>query len=120
MLLAKFLLGDGGGDVTVSVFPGDMGGVPAVANLWRGQLGLSEASDAEIQKLTGSLDVMGGKAILIDMSGKKSGQDTRMIGVIAPRGDRTWFYKLTGVPTVADREKDAFIRFVQSVRYPDA
>ncbi len=122
MLLAKFLINgnDGKADVTVSVFPGDVGGVLANVNRWRGQIGLEPVDQSESDKLVSSLDVMGGKAMLVDMSGQKGGQKTRLVGVIVPRGAQTWFYKLMGDPAVAEREKPALIKFVQSVRYSNA
>lgn len=124
MLLAKFLANgaDGNAEVTVSVFPGDAGGALANVNRWRGQIGLESIGQPEADKLVSSLDVMGGKAMLVDMSGTsaKTGKPSRLIGVIVPRGGQTWFYKLMGDPGAADREKTGFVRFVQSVRYPNA
>ncbi|HXT38523.1 MAG TPA: hypothetical protein VN887_00725 [Candidatus Angelobacter sp.] len=124
MLLAKFLAGgnDGKAEVTVSAFPGDAGGLLANVNRWRGQVGLAPIDQAELEKQITSLDVMGGKAMLVDVSGQnaRAGSKARLIGVIVPREGQTWFYKLMGDPAVAQREKDPFIKFVQSVRYPNA
>ncbi len=123
LLLAKFLVGgnEGGAEVTVSAFPGSTGGVLANVNRWRGQVGLAPVDEAEANKHATSLDVMGGRAMLVDVSGKnaKTGQPARLIGVIVPREGQTWFYKLMGDPGVAEREKSAFLKFVQSVRYPN-
>jgi len=124
MLLAKFLPGgnDGKTEVTVSAFPGDAGGLLANVNRWRGQVGLAPIDQAEMEKQITSLDVMGGKAMLVDVSGQsaRAGSKARLIGVIVPREGQTWFYKLIGDPAVAQREKDSLIKFVQSVRYPNA
>jgi len=59
--------------------------------------------------------------MLLDMSGQNqmTKGKVRLISVIVPREGQTWFYKLTGDPAVAERQKTAFIRFVQSVRYPN-
>lgn len=43
-----------------------------------------------------------------------------MIGVVVPRDGQTWFYKLLGQPEVAEREKSAFLQFVQSAKYSNA
>jgi hypothetical protein len=124
MLLAKFLVGgnDGKAEVTVSAFPGDVGGLLANVNRWRGQVALAPIDQADLEKQITSLDVMGGKAMLVDVSGQnaRAGSKARLVGVIVPRAGQTWFYKLMGDPAVAEREKDAFIKFVQSVRYPNA
>jgi hypothetical protein len=67
-----------------------------------------------------ALDVLGGKAMLVDVSGQSAtAGKARLIGVIVPRERQTWFYKMMGDPAVAEREKNVFIKFVQSVRYPN-
>ena len=122
--LARFEIGgsDGKAEVTVSAFPGPAGGLVANVNRWRGQLGLKPVGQSEAEKLVASLDVMGGKAMLVDMNGQhpETGQKIRLISAIVPREGLTWFYKLMGDEAAAGREKAAFIRFVQSVRYPNA
>ena len=56
--------------MTVSAFPGAAGGWLLNLNRWRGQLGLKPVGQAEAEKLVASLDVMGGKAMLVDMNGQ--------------------------------------------------
>ncbi|MDB6065005.1 MAG: hypothetical protein JWR26_1213 [Pedosphaera sp.] len=123
MLLAKFAINntDGSADLTVSSFPGDVGGTLANVNRWRGQLGLAPVAEGELDKLITQLDVLGGKAMLVDMNGQnpRTAKPARMIGVIWPRNGQTWFYKMLGDPAAIGREKDAFVKFVQSVRYPN-
>ena len=124
MSLARFEIGgrDGKAEVTVSAFPGPAGGLLENLNRWRGQLGLKPVGQAEAEKLVASLDVTGGKAMLVDMNGQnpQTGQKVRLISAIVPRDGLTWFYKLMGDEAAAGREKAAFIKFVQSARYPNA
>jgi hypothetical protein len=89
-------------------------------NRWRGQIGLSQLAQDDAEKLASSLDVLGGKAMLVDMTGDKNGRKTRLMAVMVPREGQTWFFKLMGDATVAERERAAFIKFVQSARYPNA
>lgn len=123
MLLAKFVAGspDSNSEVTVSSLPGSAGGVLANVNRWRGQLGLANIGEEEANKTLTSLDVLGGKVMLVDVTGKnrETGKDSRMIAAIWPRSSETWFFKMTGDPAAVEREKQAFIRFVQSVRFPN-
>ena len=35
-----------------------------------------------------------------------------------PRDGQTWFYKMMGDDATVAREKDAFVKFVQTARYP--
>ena len=124
MLLAKFAVTnqDGEAEITVSSFPGEVGGLLANVNRWRGQVGLAALTQEDLDKSVSRLDVLGGTATLVDMNGHaaaRAGKETRLVGVVWPRGGQTWFYKLMGDPSAAGREKDAFVKFVQSVRFPN-
>jgi len=120
-LVAKFAIGGPDNplaNVNVSASPGAGGGIVGNVNRWRGQLGLGELPEAEITKLLTPLDSPSG-AVIVDMSGKdaRSGQPARLLAAIVPQGNQTWFYKLMGNEQVVQREKDAFSKFVQSVKY---
>jgi hypothetical protein len=120
MLLGRFEVSEANGqlEITVSAFPGDVGGTVANVNRWRSQIGLPPQSQKEIQAELRPLDVADGSAILVDMTNPRDDGAIRVIGVIWPRGGHTWFYKLSGDEPLAEREKPAFLEFVQSVRYP--
>jgi hypothetical protein len=120
-LIAKFsiIAADGAqAAVNVSSLAGDGGGLEANVNRWRGQLGLPAISEI----LTGSIDVAGGKAQVVDFTGtdSKTGKPSRLIGAIVPQNGQTWFYKLMGDPEIVAQQKDAFMKFVESAKYPDA
>jgi hypothetical protein len=87
----------------------------ANVNRWRGQLGLPPISEI----FTTPLDVAGGKAQLVEMSGTnaQTGQPSQLIAVIVSQPDQTWFYKLMGDAKVVAGQKDAFVQFVQSAKY---
>jgi hypothetical protein len=105
--------------VTISVLAGEGGGVLANVNRWRGQLSLPPIAEDGLAKITESPESPGGKSTLVDFTGTDAaGQPTRMVAVSVAHGGQTWFYKLTGAGAVVGREKDAFVKFVQSVRYP--
>jgi hypothetical protein len=121
-LVAKFIVAGSDNSqaaVNVSMSAGDGGGVLGNVNRWRGQLGLNQLSQAEVDKLVTSVDIDGGKAMLVDMSGTdmKSGAKTRLVGAIVPKGQQTWFYKLMGPATLVEQQKDVFAKFVQTVNY---
>jgi len=121
-LIAKFMLtGDGGATaaVNISSSAGEGGGLVGNVNRWRGQLGLAQLSDDDAIKSVTAIDVAGGKASLVDLSGTdaRTGQPTRLIGVIVSRPDQTWFYKLMGDAKVVESQKAAFTQFVQGVKY---
>lgn len=116
MILAKFVAD--GAEVTVSMFPGDAGGLAANVNRWRGQMSLPPLGAAEAEKSASSFDVLGGKAMLVEMNGTgRTGQPARLIAAIVSRDGQSWFYKLMGDPAATAAQKDSFMKFVQSARY---
>ncbi|MGA2869386.1 MAG: Ig-like domain-containing protein [Verrucomicrobiota bacterium] len=124
-LLAQYLVqdGDARAEVNISELAGEGGGLLANVNRWRGQLGLPPiAQEDDFSKMVDSVVVPGGQGELVDMTGtnSKTGQPSRLIGVVLPQAGQTWFYKLMGDPKLVAAQKDAFIKFIQSARYPDA
>jgi hypothetical protein len=124
-LAAKFVINaetNAQATVNVSVSSGDGGGWAGNVNRWRKQLGLGELADAELKNATTALETGAGRASVVDISGTdaRSGQKARLIGAMVPRGSQTWFYKLMGNDRVVAREKDAFTRFIQTAKYPNA
>ncbi|MGO8930761.1 MAG: hypothetical protein ACLQU3_28210 [Limisphaerales bacterium] len=121
-LVAKFALaGDGNAqaNVNVSMSSGDGGGMLANVNRWRTQLSLGPEAEVDLSKELQSLDLPGGKATLVDISGQdaRTGQKARLLAVVVPRSGDTWFYKLMGDAQIVEREKEAFMKFVQTVKY---
>jgi hypothetical protein len=121
-LIAKFTLaGDGGAAaaVNVAMSAGDGGGLAANVNRWRGQLGLTPLSTDDLNKSLTTVAVTAGTAWLVEISGTdaRTGQPTRLVGVVVSQPDRTWFYKLMGDAKVVESQKDAFTQFVQGVKY---
>ena len=121
-LVAKFVLAGAANtqaSVNVSMSPGDGGGMLANVNRWRGQLGLGPEAEADLAKDLQTLDLSGAKGTLSDISGQdaRTGTKARLLAVVVPRSGETWFYKLMGDAQIVEREKDAFMKFVQSVKY---
>ncbi len=109
-------------DVNVSMSAGDGGGLVPNVNRWRRQLGLEGLAGSEVNKLVSNLDVDGGKAMQVEMTGTnaKTGQKARLVAVIVPKSGQTWFYKLMGNEQTVEREKPAFTKFVQTAKYSNA
>jgi hypothetical protein len=121
-LVAKFIIqgnGDAAAAVNVSQLDGDGGGLLPNINRWRGQLGQTPLTEADLANLP-TIDASGVKATVADITGTdpRSGKPARLVGVMLPRNGQTWFYKLMGDPAVVAQQKDALIKFVQSAKYP--
>ncbi len=119
-LFAKFSIAANGAkaDVNISQLLRDGGGMLANVTRWRGQLGLSPLDEAGLAKIISA----SGSASVVDFSGvnAKTGQPARLVGAAVPHGGQTWFYKLMGDDAVVAAQKDAFLKFIQSAKYPDA
>lgn len=106
--------GSGGtGDLSITAFPGDTGGLHANVNRWRGQIGLAPVSNAEVEAGIEHLDMNGLHADFVDLSGANG---VRLLGAIVPLERETWFFKLTGPDALLAQERAAFRAFIQSVK----
>ncbi len=88
-------------------------------NRWRGQLQLDSWSQDELANAAKTLSVDGVEAPFVELIGQdvRTGEPSCTLGVIVPRGERSWFFKLTGDVGLAQREKANFEKFVQSVKF---
>ncbi len=108
-------------EVVVSVFPGDVGGLLANINRWRGQIGMGPAAPDEISSFTSDMEVDGTKSTVVDLKadavppGKT--QPPRMLVVTVPHAGSSWFFKITGDAPLVAAQKDAFLQFVKSVKF---
>jgi hypothetical protein len=122
-LVTKFVIGSGDATaaVNVSQLAGDGGGLLPNLNRWRAQLGQTPQTEDDLAKLP-TIDASGVKATLVEINGTdaRSGKAASLVGVVLPLNGQTWFYKLMGDPAVVAAQKDAFIQFVQSAKYPTA
>ena len=108
--------GDATADLSITAFPGSVGGDLANINRWRGQVQLPSITDADLATATKRIETHGFRVTTVDFTGTAAGAPTRVLGAIVPVGDATWFFKLTGpVPLVA-REQAAFAAFLQTIR----
>jgi hypothetical protein len=121
MLLAKFSAtdGDARAEITVSSFPGDVGGLVMNVNRWRRQVGLESLDDAAATAAVKDISVQSETGKLLDVEGtdSRTSKPARLIGVALPHGDQTWFFKMLGDSKVVAAQKDDFTKFVQSVKF---
>jgi len=122
MVLAKFTASGEGAtrtDITVSSFPGDVGGLLANVNRWREQVRLGPITEAALAGEGQTLELPDGKATVVDVTGSdsKTGKPARLVGVVVPRKGETWFYKMMGDSSVTGREKPGLLKFVQSAKH---
>jgi len=109
--------GDGNveADLSITAFPGDVGGELANVNRWRSQIQLSPITAAELPGAITRREINGLKVAVVDVAA--TGADAqRTLGAMVPFNGATWFFKLTGPATLLEKEKSAFLAFLETVK----
>lgn len=118
MVLKSYTVpGSNGSDATVSIstFPGDVGGKLGNVNRWRRQMGQPEVDDSQLGLVAKSFET--GYSVDIEGTDAKSGKAARLIAIAIPHDGNTWFYKLLGDKNTVEESKATFLNFVKGVRY---
>ena len=98
-------------EIAVTAFPGDVGGLVANVNRWRGQVGLDPSDEVEINQSIDRLE--DSNVIIVDILGEQ----TRLIGSIIDIGDgQTWFVKAMGSSDSVEQIKAELIEFSKSFK----
>ena len=109
--------GGGGkdGDVSVTAFPGDVGGELANVNRWRGQVGLPPLAAGDLDAAVERFARNGLSFTIVDAAAGGGPEAQRILGAIVPFGDGAWFFKLAGPGRLVSREKPSFLKFLGTV-----
>jgi hypothetical protein len=112
--------GDAGtfAELSVTAFPGAVGGELANLNRWRGQLSLPPLAEAELAGAITRETVHGLSVTLVDITGGPADKPVRLLGAIVPSNGANWFFKFTGPPPVVAKEQAAFLEFIRSLQAP--
>ncbi|MFP6900955.1 MAG: hypothetical protein VCA36_08425 [Opitutales bacterium] len=100
-------------DVSVTSFPGSMGGPLANLNRWRRQLGLDAIAEDQLSAHATEREVDGRSAYLVNL---KNG-DRGMLAVMILDEERSWFVKAMGDAALAKSQKANFEAFLDSIRF---
>lgn len=104
-------------DVSVIVFPDDVGGLEANINRWRQQIGLAPAPVGELE----AIEVDGHTGVCVKLVGDRplpgSSGPKATLGWIVAVDKGTWFFKVTGDRDHVLTEEPAFLEFIRTVRF---
>jgi hypothetical protein len=122
MSLATFEIEDANGTATMSVtpLPNLEGREEAVVNMWREQVELGPLSPEEVANALEPVEIAGGKGFTFEIKGTRSGNPARTLTAVQHRGDRSWFFKLSGDDQTVAAQKPVFLEFLKSLRFNDA
>ncbi len=105
-------------DLSITAFPGDVGGLLANLNRWRGELQLEPITTADLPTATVTVPSADPalKFLVVDMAGTPGGSATRTLGAILPVGSDTYFFKLKGPAATVAAAKNDFLAFLATVK----
>jgi hypothetical protein len=107
----------GPAELSVTAFPGDVGGELANVNRWRGQVGLPRLEAADLEASVTRVEANGLAFTVIELTPSSAGANG-ILGAIVPFGASTWFFKLTGPVPALRASKADFLAFLHTVRAP--
>ena len=102
-------------DLSITAFPGDVGGEAANVNRWRGQVSLPPLGEGDVAGAVTRLNENGLAIGVVDFAGTGANPQ-RILGAMVPHEGSTWFFKLTGPDALVAREKPAFLEFLKTVK----
>jgi hypothetical protein len=104
-------------EVAITRFPGNVGGLLPNVNRWRNQLGLAPIQDlSALERPLEDLQVDGTPSQLLDLVGSGEAPQ-RMLVVLVPRDDFTYFVKMTGPDALVGTQREIFTQFARSLRF---
>lgn len=107
--------GDAVADLSITAFPGDVGGETANVNRWRGQVSLAPLADAEAAATVTRINANGLAIGVVDFAGTGAGAQ-RILGAMVPFDGATWFFKLMGPDAVVGKAREDFLAFVKTIK----
>lgn len=110
--------GGGESDLSITAFPGDVGGELQNVNRWRGQVGLSPLAPGELEASVHRVEGNGLKITIVELEAKGDPSGKAILGAIVPFGGSTWFFKLMGPGSSVKAAKPAFLEFLHTVKAP--
>jgi hypothetical protein len=115
MRYASFNAGGNNGkiDISVIMFPGDGGSDIDNVNRWRQQIGLPLLTNDLAGSNFTQLKSPEATFATVDIAGPNA----RTLAAWTRRDGRVWFFKATGPNAAVEKEKQNFVKFVQSVRF---
>jgi hypothetical protein len=111
--------GDGGdAELSVTAFPGDVGGELANVNRWRGQIGLTPLRPEELEATVSHVEANTFNMTVVELASRGDANGKGILGAIVPASGSTWFFKLTGPGATLRSAKPAFLQFLHTVHAP--
>ena len=122
MRVANFTIkgtdGKQGAEMAVLPIPESSGlAETSLVSMWRQQLGMGEATQEELAKMTQPMEAGGATGKLYDIAnGANESGDRILVGVVPDKG-WMWFFKLSGRNVVVESQRETFTNFVKGIEF---
>jgi hypothetical protein len=103
-------------DLSITAFPGAVGGELANINRWRGQVGLPPITDADLATAATRFTANSLPFTVVDLVSADPASPQRILGGMTPHEGAMWFFKLTGPDALVGKAKPAFLDFLKTVK----
>jgi hypothetical protein len=103
-------------DLSITAFPGAVGGEFANVNRWRSQVALPPLAETDLASAVTHLTSNGLAFTVVDFASTDAANPQRILGAMAPYDGAMWFFKLTGPDALVTKEKPAFLEFLKTVK----
>ena len=115
---ANFRVADESGraEIAVTTFPGDVGGLLANVNRWRGQVGLDPIQENALDALIQPTSISNHRGTLVSLQGPS---ESILGGILSFHGS-TWFFKMQGATGTVNAQADAMDTFLASIAIEDS
>ena len=107
---------NGTAELTVLVFPGDVGGRLANINRWRGQVGLDDAPPEDLPKFTEGYTISQHPGLYVRLEGGAQS----ILGGLLPFHGSTWFFKFLGSSGTVLGNEAKMKTFLDTVQLKDS
>ncbi|HXA80792.1 MAG TPA: hypothetical protein VNV14_05945 [Opitutaceae bacterium] len=103
-------------DVSITAFPGAVGGEFANVNRWRSQLSLPPIVESDLDASVTHLSQDGLTFTLVDLTSTDAANPRRILGAMVPYDGAMWFFKLSGPDAFVATTKRTFLDFLATVK----
>jgi hypothetical protein len=114
------LVVEGGGEVAVNTFgaSGQMGDPRANALRWAGQVGVTDLSDDALRSASKDVSIGGLPGQRFEFLSPDGVQPAQgILAAMIVRDGEAWFFKLSGPKATVEAQREAFDKFLESVRF---
>jgi hypothetical protein len=102
-------------EISVTVFPGSVGGLLANVNRWAGQISMPPMTEDGLASIMKSMSVDGKESQYVKLDNIENGQG--ILAVIVSHKGNSWFFKATGPMNYLASEESVFLQYINSVKF---